>query len=121
MPEWSDVLRAANDDSVHLNVAYHADHTYKIICERIKEFEDSLDDAHEVGVKLASFGETVLMTVTDIGYSNPTTLVFHGLVNGKKATLIQHISQLNFLLLGLERQDPSKPKFQIGFSLSNDN
>ena len=97
-----------------------ADYSYEVIMERIKEFEDELDDDHEVAVQLASFGTSILMNVTDIGYSNPSTLVFYGFVNGQRATLIQHMSQLNFLLLAAKKADPEKPARRIGFALSDE-
>ncbi len=94
-----------------------ASDTYKIVMKRIKEFEDCLDYDHEVAIMLASFGQSVTMAVTDIGYTNPSTLVFHGLVGGKPATLIQNMNQLNFLLLSVEKSSPEKPPFRMGFAL----
>lgn len=93
-----------------------ADRSYDIIIDRIKEFEESLDDNHEVSVKLACFGQSVTMAVTDIGYSNPSTLVFYGYVEGQYATLIQHMTQLNFLLLAVPKSDANKPPRRIGFA-----
>ncbi len=97
-----------------------ADYSYELIREYIKEFEDSLDNEHEVGVKLTSFGQSITMSVTDIGYANPTTLIFYGLVNGNQATLIQHMSQLNFLLIAVPKADPEQPPRRIGFAISDD-
>lgn len=94
-----------------------ADYAYKVIMERIKEFEDTLDDDHEIAVKLASFGQNITMSVTEIRYSNPTTLIFSGYVGKQKAKLIQHMSQLNFLLLSVEKEDPKKPALRLGFAL----
>lgn len=94
-----------------------ADYTYEVITERIKEFQDSLDEDHEVAVQLASFGQSITLSVTDIGYSNPSTLVFHGYIGEQHATLIQHLSQLNFLLLSVRKADPEKPARRIGFSM----
>ena len=94
-----------------------ADYAYEVILKRIKEFQDELDDEHEVALQLASFGQSITLAVTDIGYSNPSTLVFYGYVNGRPATLIQHMSQLNFLLLSVQKQDPGKPPRRIGFEL----
>lgn len=93
-----------------------ADYSYEVIMERIKEFEDALDSDHEVAVRLASFGQSITMAVTDIGYSNPSTLVFYGLVSGQPATLIQHMSQLNFLLLAVKKENSEKPPRRIGFA-----
>jgi len=46
--------------------------------------------------QLTSFGKDILLNVTDIGYSNPNTLVFYGFVYGQHATLIQHMYMLSF-------------------------
>lgn len=94
-----------------------ADYTYEVIVRRIKEFQDELDDDHEVALQLASFGQSITLAVTSIGYSNPNTLVFYGYVDGHPATLIQHMTQLNFLLLSMPKQDPEKPPRRIGFEL----
>ncbi|MHD0319431.1 DUF6173 family protein [Fusobacterium sp. THCT1E2] len=94
-----------------------ADWKYEKLVEQIREFEEILDDDHEVALKLASFGSSVVMSVTDIGYQNPDILYFYGFVDGKEAQLIQHISQLNFLITFVEREDKSKPARRIGFAL----
>lgn len=96
-----------------------ADYQYEVLMDRIKEFEENLDDDHEIAVKLASFGQSITLSVTDIGYSNPSIIVFHGYVEGKRATLIQHISQLSFLLVSVPKSDPDKPARRIGFDLSS--
>lgn len=93
-----------------------ADYSYEVILERIKEFEDDLDNEHEIALRLASFGQSITLSVTDIGYSNPSTLVFYGYVGDQPATLIQHVSQLNFLLLAVKKADPEKPPRRIGFA-----
>lgn len=98
--------------------SYHfASNFYKIIAEEIKDFQDSLDDEHEICLQLASFGQSVLMAVEDIGYHNPSTLFFYGTVDGQPATLIQHVNQLNFLVMSVEKPDPSKAPRRIGFEL----
>lgn len=97
-----------------------ADYTREIVMKRIAQFEKELDNEHEVGLKLASFGQSITMSVTSIGYSNPSTLVFRGFVGDQPATLIQHISQLNFLLLAVKKADPEKPPRRIGFAPPNE-
>lgn len=94
-----------------------ADWKYENVVEQIKGFQDQLDEDHEVGLLLTAFGTSVLMQVTDIGYQNPDLLYFYGYVNGTKAQLIQHSSQLNFLLTSVEKEDKSKPARRIGFEL----
>ena len=95
----------------------NADYSYEIIMDEIKAFEARLDDDHEVALKLASFGQTITLGVTDIGYANPNTLFFYGYIGNQAATLIQHMNQLNFLLLSVEKRDPAKPPRRIGFAL----
>lgn len=67
-----------------------ADYSYEVIMERIKEFEDTLDEDHEIALRLASFGQSITLSVVDIGYSNPSTLVFHGYVGDQPATVARH-------------------------------
>lgn len=93
----------------------HADYQYEIICKDIKSFQDELDDDHEVALLLAAFGQSVLLKVNGIGYSNPSIIHFYGYVNGNKAHLIQHVSQLSFLIMAVAKDDPSKPPRRIGF------
>ena len=60
------------------------------------------------------FGKTVTMQVTEISYEKSVLMIFKGYVDGRMSTLIQHISQLNFLLTSLLKDD-SRPKQHIGF------
>lgn len=92
-----------------------ADYQYELLCNYIKEFQDELDDDHEVGLQLASFGQSMLLNVTDIGYANPSLIHFYGYCNGNKAHLIQHINQLNFVLISVPKAEPEKPARRIGF------
>lgn len=97
-----------------------ADWKYEKILEQIHNFEAALDDDHEIALRLTSFGTSVTMIVTSLGYQNPDILYFYGLVNGKKSQLIQLASQLNFLLTSVEREDKTKPARRIGFANPND-
>ena len=97
-----------------------ADYSYEVIMDLIKDFESDLDNDHEVGIRLASFGQSITMSVTQIGYANPSTLIFYGYVGDQAATLIQHMSQLNFLLLSVPKADPEKPPHRIGFALPSE-
>ena len=77
----------------------------------IKEFEKNLDDEHELCLQLASFGQSILLNVTELG----CIIHFYGLVNGQKAHLIQNINQLIFLMLSTPTAEPEKPTRRIGF------
>ena len=92
-----------------------SDTQFEIIKKHITDFENKLDQNHEVGLMLTNFGQTVTMQVTEIGYEKSVLMVYKGYVNGNKAILIQHINQINFLLTAIPRPEPEKPKVQIGF------
>lgn len=88
---------------------------FKIIKKYILDFQASLDSEHDIGILLTSFGQSVLMEITEIGYENPVLMIFRGYVNGRMSTLIQHVNQLNFLLTSVSKA-PSQPKRTIGFT-----
>lgn len=98
----------------HPSAYSYSDTQFEIIKKHIKRFEASLDPEHEVGMWLTNFGQQVLMVVTNITYEKSVLMVFRGYVNGKEATLIQHISQLNFLLTKVPKEE-GREKRKIGF------
>lgn len=53
------------------------------------------------------------------GYSNPSLIHFYGECNNNEAHLIQHISQLNFLLTSVPRSNSNKPARRIGFQVNS--
>lgn len=96
---------------------YLADYQYELLCNNIKDFQNGLDDEHELALLLTSFGQYILLKVTDLGYSNPSLIHFYGYVNDTKAHLIQHVNQLNFLITSVPKSDPNKPARRIGFEI----
>lgn len=92
----------------------YAETQFEIIKKYILEFQASLDQEHDVGVLLASFGTPVLMQVTHIGFHRPVLIIFKGFVGENPTTLIQHISQLSFLLQAVPKPS-DKPHRDIGF------
>lgn len=92
-----------------------ADWKYEKLKEQIAEFQNGLSDDVDVSIALASFGTSMIMEVTDIGYQNPDILYFYGYINGNQAQLIQHTSQLNFVLMTIKKEEPKRPPRRIGF------
>lgn len=93
---------------------------YERLVNMITEFDDELDNEHEVGIRLVSFGQNVTFHVTNLGYYNPSLIRFYGnLEDGSPVELIQHVSQISFLLMSVKRLNPEEPKKRIGF-LSDD-
>lgn len=97
-----------------------ADWKYEKLKEQIQEFQKNLPDTVDVCIKLASFGQSILMIVEEIGFQNPDLLYFYGTVNGNEAQLIQHISQLNFLLMTQPKAEPQARPRRIGFYANED-
>jgi hypothetical protein len=88
------------------------------VCEALRSyilsFEASLDDNHEIGARLVSFGQAITFHVQQIGFTKPFIVTFVGLTEtGDRVQLIQHVSQLSFLLVAM-RKLGDKPN-RIGF------
>ncbi|KYG89037.1 hypothetical protein A0U40_13500 [[Bacillus] sp. KCTC 13219] len=102
-----------------LNVDYKsASYQYSLLIEEINEFQSNLNNEEEIVLLMASFGQTIKLYITDIGYANPSLIYFYGFIEGKgtESTLIQHISQLNFLITSAKRLDETKPARRLGFT-----
>jgi len=85
----------------------------------IKSFDESLNQDEETGIRLVSFGQTVTFHVERIDYDNPSLIVFHGTTaEGQKVTLIQHVTQISFLLIAMKKPDPNAPRRPFGFAQS---
>jgi len=96
--------------------ANYASEFYKRLEKWINHFNASLDEEHEVGVRLVNFGQTIVFHLEALGYWNPSLIGFSGKTeSGEPVELIQHVSQISILLMKLQRRDPGKPKRRIGF------
>lgn len=93
----------------------------RALYNRIKQFEENLDNEHKISARLANLGSTLVMDITQIIELGPTLVSFEGTINGEPASLIQDVSQINLLLLSVPRTDFSKPKIPIGFRAPSDN
>jgi hypothetical protein len=92
---------------------------YERLAEMINDFDATLDQAHDVGVRLVTFGQAVVFHLDDLGYYNPSLIRFYGTMDdGSPVELIQHVNQISVLLTKLPRKDPSIPKHPIGFATS---
>lgn len=96
--------------------ANYASEFYERLTKWINTFNDSLDDQHEVGVRLVNFGQTITFHLAGLGYWNPSLIMFNGSTDsGDPVELIQHVTQISILLMKVPRKDPGKPKRPIGF------
>lgn len=89
---------------------------YERLAKYIKDFEAGLDEDHEIGARLVTFGTSVTFHIEDMGYYGPDIITFHGKNDlGEDIQLIQHTSQLSVLLVAVKKQ-AEKPR-RIGFIL----
>lgn len=93
-----------------------ASELYKHLKKRAEDFDNKLDGSQGVGVKLIPSGQSVTFQVTALGYCDPSLIIFAGVTeSGLEVQLIQHVSQLNFLLMAMPRPNPKDPKIPLGF------
>ena len=90
--------------------------TYERLCSYIKKFEENLDQDHEIGARLVSFGQEAAFHITNMSYSEPDIISFYGQNSkGENVHLVQNISQLSVLLVSVKKFN-DEPK-RIGFQL----
>ena len=103
-------------DLPDIKSAYYAEAFFNRLADYIISFESELDQEHEVGAKLVSFGEAITISIDSMGFWNPQLISFYGFdTNGNKVQLIQHISQISVLLISLPRTNIERPR--IGYKL----
>jgi predicted DNA-binding transcriptional regulator YafY len=101
---------------VALSQANYASQFYEHLANLIIDFDSKLDNEHEVGVRLVNFGQTVVFSLEDMRYCDPSLISFIGRTQeGQPVELIQHVNQISILLMKLPRQYPAEPKKPIGF------
>ncbi len=101
---------------VALSQANHASQFYEHLANLIIDFDSKLDNEHEVGVRLVNFGQTVVFSLEDMRYCDPSLISFIGRTQeGQPVELIQNVSQISILLMKLPREYPAEPKTPIGF------
>lgn len=97
-----------------------AEWAYERMILYIQNFEEQLDNEHEVGIGLTG-GDVGLLRIEGIGYFDPDIVTFYGTdSDGTKTQLIQHVSQLNVMLRAEPRRETKEPPNRIGFRLAAD-
>lgn len=105
-------VRRAHDERAG---RFDAEGVFKHLINRVRQFEAQLPDDKEVGLQLANFGVAADLHIRGITYRNPNMIEFIGMnSDGEKAVLVQHISQLNFLLRAISPLKEEEP-YRIGF------
>lgn len=86
--------------------------------KQIEDYEARLTNDQEIVLMLASFGQSIIMQVVQIFPAEPGLICFRGFVSGNESALVQHISQLNFLITVTNRENKEEPRRRIGFGES---
>lgn len=88
--------------------------THERLGEYIYRFEERLDEDHEVGARLVSFGSEVTFHIEDMDFWGPDIITFHGVnSDGARVQLIQHVTQLSVLLVAMKKSGEKARR--IGF------
>ena len=97
-----------------------AEWAYERLILYIQNFEEQLDDAHEVAIGLTG-GHGGILRIQGVGYFDPDIISFYGTDEaGGRTQLVQHVSQLNVMLRALPRPPEASEPTRIGFRLVAD-
>jgi len=93
---------------------------YERLILYIRNFEETLDEAHEVAMGFAG-SDAGTIRIEGMGYFDPDIITFYGQDQmGMRTQLVQHVSQLSVMLRALPKQVDEAPPRRIGFRLAQD-
>ena len=100
-----------------------AEWAYERLILYIQNFEEQLDNEHEVAMGFAG-GEAGILRIEGMGFFDPDIVTFYGFdPAGTRTQLIQHVSQLSVILQALpkevERTEPRRIGFRLARELGN--
>jgi len=97
-----------------------AEWAYERLVLYIKNFEEQLDNDHEVAMGFTG-GDAGVIRIEGMGYYAPDILTFYGSdPAGAKTQQVQHVSQLNVMLRALPKEVDQPEPNRIGFRLARD-
>ena len=113
------IRQVATDlDSVDIEDKSEAEWAYERLVIYIQEFEEQLDEEHEVAMGFAG-SEAGILQIEGMGFFAPDILTFHGTdEEGVPTQLIQHVSQLSVILRAMPKAAEEEPPKRIGFRLA---
>lgn len=93
---------------------------YERLILYIQNFEEQLDNEHEIAMGFTG-GDAGVLRIEGMGYFDPDIVTFYGSdQSGAKTQLIQHVSQLNVMLRALPIEVEEEAPMRIGFRLAED-
>ena len=97
-----------------------AEWAYERLILYIQNFEEQLDNEHEVAMGFTG-GDAGVLKIEGMGFFDPDIVTFYGSdPAGGKTQLVQHVSQLNVMLRALPKGVETEEPNRIGFKLAND-
>ena len=97
-----------------------AEWAYERLILYIQNFEEQLDNEHEVAMGFAG-GDAGVLRIEGMGFFDPDMITFYGTdSNGIKTQLVQHVSQLSVMLRALPKMANEEAPTRIGFRLAAD-
>ncbi|KFE35536.1 DUF6173 family protein [Thioclava atlantica] len=91
---------------------------YERLLLYIQNFEEQLQDDEEVVLGLTG-GEAGVLQIEGIGFFDPDILTFYGVDEyGARTQLIQHVGQLNVMLIAQPKAPEDETPRRIGFRLA---
>lgn len=94
-----------------------AEWAYERIVLYIQNFEQQLDNEHEVAMGFAG-GDAGILRIEGMGYFDPDIVTFYGTdPTGARTQLIQHVTQLSVILRALPKEVQQDKPRRIGFRL----
>jgi hypothetical protein len=97
-----------------------AEWAYERLILYIQNFEQQLDNEHEIAMGFAG-GDAGVLRIEGMGYFDPDIVTFYGSdETGAKTQLIQHVSQLSVILRALQKEPEQIEAKRIGFRLAQD-
>lgn len=95
-----------------------AEWAYERLILYIQNFEEQLDNEHEVAMGFTG-GDAGVLKIEGMGFFDPDIVTFYGSdPTGSKTQLVQHVSQLNVMLRALPKEVEAEEPTRIGFQLA---
>lgn len=97
-----------------------AEWAYERLILYIQNFEEQLDNEHEVAMGFTG-GDAGVLKIEGMGFFDPDIVTFYGSdAGGGKTQLVQHVSQLNVMLRALPKEVEAEEPNRIGFKLARE-
>jgi len=94
---------------------------YERVILYIKNFEEQLDNQHEVAIGFTDGGSAGTLRIEGLGFFEPDIVTFYGTDQfGLRTQLVQHVSQLSVMLRAMPKEADSEDARRIGFRLVED-